>query len=368
MERQFKTLFLRLLQSLARAPKAAFADLAANPPKRILVIRQHDQLGDFLLSTPVFRALRAFYPSAEISVVARPYSAALATHNRYIDQVIVFHDQFRQWNLSYASQFWRQLRQDFDLAVVLNTVSHSLSSDLIARFSGARFILGSDQPRFAGLEHNFFYNLIAPYRDLPLPQSEKNLDIVRAIGADTADHSEHMTLLQEERQHAAERLQKSGWNAERPLVALHPGAGKILNRWPAQYFAQVANRLAAMSNCQFFVTWGPAEDELATNLMQNLQTEAISFQCRDIRELAAILSHASLFICNDTGVMHLAAAVDTPLIAIFGPTPPEEWKPVGDRFVSLRAPDHRCESVAVEEVVSQAMGMLKMYPVAEKAG
>ncbi|MBN1541605.1 glycosyltransferase family 9 protein [candidate division KSB1 bacterium] len=358
IERMSKRLFLSLLQRLAGSGQATAKELTENPPQRILVVRQHDQLGDFLLSTPVFRALRAAYPQAQITVVARSYTADLARHNRYIDGVIEFRDQLRGWTPAYAIDFWRRLRSGHDLAVVLNTVSHSLSSDLIARFSRAPFILGSEHHPFPGFERNFFYNLLAPYRNLPLPQSEKNLDIVRAIGVDTADASEHLTLLSDEKRRAREKLNDLGCDPSVPLVALHPGAGKMLNRWPADRFAETANRLAEIEPLQFLVTWGPAENELGHILLANLKVEAIELHCRDIRELAAVFFHLDLLICNDTGVMHLAAAVETPLVAVFGPTAPEEWKPVGERFVAVRAPDLLCSSVSVEKVVARAHQLL----------
>jgi len=92
--------------------------------------------------------------------------------------------------------------------VVLNTVSHSFTNDLLANFSGARYILGSEQLIFPGCTRNFFYNLTAPYSPVEKHQSERNLDIVRHIGVETDDLSEVMHLFNMERQAAQKKLEK----------------------------------------------------------------------------------------------------------------------------------------------------------------
>ncbi|MDZ7343255.1 MAG: glycosyltransferase family 9 protein, partial [candidate division KSB1 bacterium] len=77
-----------------------------------------------------------------------------------------------------------------------------------------------------------------------------------------------------------------------------------------------------------------------------------------LRQLAAVLSLIDGLVCNDTGVMHLAAAVDTPLVAIFGPTNPDEWKPLGNKFVAVRGENQRCEAVSVPQVLQALQSLL----------
>jgi len=326
--------------------------------RRILVVRQHDQLGDFLLSTPVFRALRQFFPQAHIAVIARAYTAELAYNNQYLNDVLVIPEKLLAWT---PVKIWRLLaglRRGWDLTIVLNTVSHSLTSDLLAYFSGARYILGSEHRLFPGCKRNFFYNLVARYFTQTRPQSERNLDIVRHLGIDTDDRSEVMTLTAQEKLFASSLLRRHGIGEKDVVVAMHPGAGKVHNRWPVEKFAELANALHRQFDVRLVLTWGPHENALGVNLCRRLSFDPIVLHELSIRQLAALLAHANIFICNDTGVMHLAAAVGTPLVAIFGPTDPNEWKPSGKKFVAVRGEKHSCENVSVQQVLQAVQNLL----------
>ncbi len=331
--------------------------------RRILVIRQHDQLGDFLLSTPVLRALRQFFPQAHIAVLARSY-AAEAAHNQYINEVLVFPEKGYLWT---PAKLWRLvagLRRGWDLAVVLNTVSHSLTSDLLAYFSGARYILGSEHRIFPGCKRNFFYNLVARHFEQPRHQTERNLDIVRHLGIDTDDRGEVMALTAQDQLFARNILRQHGIAENEAILVLHPGAGKLQNRWPAEKFAEMANTLHRQSAVRLILIWGPKEKALAMEVRKRLTFDPIVIHGLSLRQLAAVLSHCEVFICNDTGVMHLAAAVSTPLVAIFGPTDPNEWKPFGKKFVALRGDKSRCDTVSVQQVLQAIQALLgaKLVP------
>lgn len=358
IEQFFKYNQLRFLEKWLGKPGIPLGEFKSNEIKRILIVRQHDQLGDFLLSTPVFRALRAKFPNAYVTVVARKYTATLAQHNQYIDNVIVFYEHGRDWTLRKLYHFIKQLRDKYDLAVVLNTVSHSLTSDLIARFSGAMFILGSEHLLFHGTRRNFFYNLTAPYKTGTRNQSERNLDIVRFIGADTNDLSEHITLLPSEKTWAVNFLKSRGWDGNKKIISIHPGAGKLGNRWPVDNFARVANKLASDFNALLLTTWGPGEEDLGEKLITLITGPCLSVTHGEIRNVAALLSCSALFLCNDTGVMHLAAAAGVPLVVVFGPTNPEEWKPAGEQFVAIRGINHKCSEIDSKDVIFLAKKML----------
>jgi len=357
-EQFFKHKQLRLFEKYLGSRRLFPEEFDPSRVKRILIVRQHDQLGDFLLSTPVFRALRKRFPSAYIAVVTRKYTAALAQNNEFINAVIPFYEHGADWRFKSLRYFLQQIRAGYDLTIVLNTVSHSLTSDLIARFSNAPYILGPEHLLFSGTQTNFFYNLISPYRDGRINQSERNLDIVRYIGADTEDASENITLLQSEKEWAKDHLRSMGWDGRKKLVAVHPGAGKIPNRWPVENFVAVAEKLVEEKNVQIFLTWGPAEEELGARFKFLAKFPLISTIEKNIRRFAALLANTDLLLCNDTGVMHVGAAVGTPLVAIFGPTDPEQWKPVGEKIIAVRGKDGACSSVSPESVLRKAAGLL----------
>lgn len=325
----------------------------------ILVIRQHDQLGDFLLSTPVLRALREHFPKARIGVVVRDYFAEIVEHNPFVDEILVFHENGRDWTRQRIRRFWRQLRSGWDLAVVLNTVSHSLTSDLLAHFSRAKFILGSEHLVFAECSRNFFYNLVAPYWSEQRHQTERNLDIVRHIGVDTTDLSETMALSREERSDAMIALRELGLLQGKTVIGMHVGAGKLFNRWPVGRFGQLAQMLHDSKVAQVLLFGGPGEEQLVEHLCKYIQFDPIKIPPTSLRRLAAFFTCCDALVCNDTGVMHLAAAVGTPLVAIFGPTDPAEWKPPGKRFVALRDSTRKAtDAIDVEQVYKALVDLL----------
>jgi ADP-heptose:LPS heptosyltransferase len=287
----------------------------------------------------------------------------LAQDHQYLDEVIPFYENLRYWNPGYFIWFWRRIRSGYDLAIVLNTVSHSLTSDILARISRARYVLGTEHRLFNGTKRNFFYNLIAPHFNSTRHQSERNLDIVRFLGMNTDDLREHITLSSEERELASARVQSLGWDLQKLLIAIHPGAGKLENRWPVEHFALVGDKLAHDHAAQLLVTWGPKEEALGYQLLSALKHPAIALSGLKLRGLAAVYSHARLLICNDTGVMHLAASVGTPLVAIFGPTDPEQWKPIGDQIVAVRAEDCKCISVTPDQVLDAASRLISRQGV-----
>jgi ADP-heptose:LPS heptosyltransferase len=363
-EQYFKHNQLRILQRWLGLAEIAPQQIDPNRIERILVVRQHDQLGDFLLSTPVFSALRNHFKGRSITVLARKYTSMLAQHHDSIDDIITFYEHGSDWTRAGMARLLQAIRNKFDLAVVLNTVSHSLSSDLLARFCCRTFILGSSHLPFGGTESNFFYNLLAPYQDGIRHQSERNLDILRYIGITAKDLHERICLTEQEKQLARANLVAKGWDPERLLIMVHPGAGKLGNRWPVDAFAEAANRLQQKFSAQIAVSWGPQEIELGKTLISQIHSPIIEANDRDLRKLAALFQQSGLFMCNDTGVMHLAASVGTSLVAVFGPTDPAQWKPWGEEFVAVRAADQLSRSVRVDEYCHNAVNLLKIKGIA----
>ena len=358
-EQWFKKVLLSFVEKFFGSDEIPPDSVDLTTIKRILVIRQHDQLGDFLLCTPVFRALRQKFPNAFIAALVRNYTYQVTENNKYLDQVILFHEYGGNFSWRWAKEFFKQLRSGWDLTIVLNTISHSVTSDLLARFSRSRYILGPDHLPFIGTYRNFFYNLLVPYDEtLIVSQSQKNMDIVRYLGIGSDDLSENMTLLPSELEDARQFLLANGVKAGDLLVGIHPGAGKLENRWPVEKFCELAKELNVRFHPKFVFSWGPDEEDLGQQLLQCTDLQVMTTEGMSLRQLAAVISHQNLFFCNDTGVMHLAAAVNTPLVVVFGPTDPVRWKPVGEKFVAVRSASEKCADVSVREVINAGERLL----------
>jgi lipopolysaccharide heptosyltransferase II len=358
IERFFKRNCLRLLENHIGKEPLDPVVLNGVRIQRILVIRQHDQLGDLLLSTPVFRALKTKFPDAHITAIVRAYTEQILRNHPYIDEVLTFQEYLFRWTLKKAVRFWRALRSGFDLAIVLNTVSHSLSSDIMAKLSGAPYVLGSEHKRFEGCTRNYFYNLIAPYDDEEKHQSERNLDIVRYIGVDTKNLKEEIGLTHEEKDRAKSILNSLIKKPDRPVLGIQPGAGKVENRWPAERFAGVADRLVRKLDVNVVLFHGPNEESHISTMKESMTSHFQVAPRISLRSDVAVFSQLNLFLCNDTGVMHAAASVGTPLVAIFGPTDPASWKPWGDHFVAIRGENRSVQNVKVETVFLESLKIL----------
>ncbi len=141
-------------------------------------------------------------------------------------------------------------------------------------------------------------------------------------------------LSDSDRQHGADWLRQHGWDTESPLIALHPGAGSAAKRWPLEKFVALAHDLSTRGT--LLIVEGPAEPGAGQQVAGEVKSGTCLASCLEPRLLAAVLSHCRLFVGNDSGVAHLAAAVGSPCVLVFGPTPAEHWAPIGDRVAILR--------------------------------
>jgi ADP-heptose:LPS heptosyltransferase len=354
-----KNILIRTLEVMIRKPVLTPEQIDFSVVRTVLVIRQHDQLGDFLLATPVFRAIRNRFPEAHIGVLVRDYFADAVAGNPLVDEVLVLQKGRLRRDLRHMMTLWQKLYNRWDLTIVLNTVSHSLSSDLLAELSGRRLILGSAHRVFPGASRNFFYNLLAPYSPTTRHQSERNLDIVRYIHAHTDDLSEFMFVGDIERRQALEILHRLGLRDGKLSIALHVGAGKTANRWPVAHFARLAQLLHDHLDVQILLFWGPDETTLAEEFCRLITFVPVKVHPAGLRHLAACFTWCALLVCNDTGVMHVCASVGVPLVAAFGPTHPDEWKPIGDSFVAVRTTTCAVGDVEVDSVYRQVITLLQ---------
>jgi len=316
---------------------------------RVLIIRQQDQLGDFLLSTPAIRAVRDRFPSAHIGIVVKDYFAGAMQNSPFVDDLLVFCKKGRDWTAGKFLSLWEKLYGKWDFAVVLSSESHSLTSDMLALLSGARWILGSARSPYGGCRRNFMYNLLAPDSPPSAHQSARNLDIVRTIGAESNNLHETVHITAGEKEEISRRFPEL-YGGPRPIVGFHIGANKMENRWPAARFAALRETLHQSGLDHLVVFWGPAEKDLGSEFLRLLRSPVHAVEPENLREQAVHFSLCDAVVCNDTGVMHLCASVGTPLVAVFGPTDPEFWKPPGDSFIALRSRDRKMEGVSVGEV------------------
>ena len=297
---------------------------------KILVIRV-DGIGDLLNSTPAISLLRENYPSAEITVLARPRNAPVLIANPDVDRVLTFARDGEHRRFKARLQFYRRLRRErFQLVVAMQT---AMWSHLVAFFSGAPYRLGRYQKRFKStLTHAWQ----GTYAKGETHEVDRNLELVRLICKGEGKRKLKFYLLPHEITASESRLASWRIGADTFLIGIHPGGSSFDKRWPEKRYAELADKLAQHYNATILLLHGPQEASLADNIQQTMQSRAIIYAPETIRELGGLLACCDLVVCNDSGPMHLAAALDVPTVAIFGPTDHVVWRPLSENAAIVR--------------------------------
>ncbi|WP_339137567.1 MAG: glycosyltransferase family 9 protein [Candidatus Electrothrix sp. GW3-4] len=290
--------------------------------KTICIIRTA-YIGDVVMTLPILPALHNKYPEARITFLTSTASVAVLQHNPYLDNILTF-DPF--WFYSGRIRDWlffikklRLLR--FDLLIETRADIRELA--LLAFWIPARFKVSYDvggggyllshRVPYPGLCHKVDYHLhLAQYLGCPIEGVEAEL-----------------FLTAEEKQEIVSILRAQGITG--PFLAVHPGSRLVLKRWFPDRFAQVCENLFQLHGLPVVLVGAAEEAPLTERIQATLQCQqcqAISLAgTLSIRQLAALLGRAALFLCNDSAPMHIAAAMKTPTVAIFGPSQSVETSP-----------------------------------------
>lgn len=328
--------------------------------ERLLIVRQHNQLGDMLLGSPLLRAVRERAPHARIDLISGSFNHEAVRCSTRVSEVLLY-DKARFMRRPLAAKRFvdRLVDARYDLALVAGSVSFSHTSVWLALASRARRRAGRPGPNGQGLEvarDMFDWVLPAP-RD-GRHQTGVALDLVAPFGASTPDWTPEMGLDPREAQAGRDELAKQiGARGDSLRIVMHPGAGKEPNRWPAQRFGQLARALRIRGH-RVALAAGPRERTLLVRADAGAATTLPRLAPLSVHALAGAIADADFAIVNDTGVLHIAVAVRTPTLAFFGPTDPAIWCPASARAWTLRPSDGRLESLPSEVVGAAATGLL----------
>jgi len=300
------------------------------PPhaQKILVTKLR-AIGDVLLSSVVLANLRAAYPAAEIDMLTERLSGDVLAGNPDLSSVIVF-DPRRD---SAIGILGRIRRRRYDL--VFDLFGNPRSA-LIALFSGAPERVGY---RFGCRRH--CYTTVVEPRGGEVHNTEFNLDALRALGIPVPSRTVAVPVDAAARVHAETFFRESGleWKF---VVALNPGGGWSSKRWGTQHFARLGDMLAGDWNAAIVVLWGPGELQDAERIRDAMTRQCHLIPSTTLKQLAAILGRCSLLVTNDSGPMHIGAAMGTPIVALFGPTNPDLQGPFNTLHVVVQNPRVLC--------------------------
>lgn len=301
-----------------------------NDFKKILVVRT-DRIGDVVLTTPVLKALRDNYPQSHIAMMVAPESRELLEENPYSDEVIVYDkSKGHQGFLG----FWRFVlelkKKKFDLAIVLHTKKRTNIITFLA-----------DIPKRVGYRDKKFGFLltdkIKDTRSLGLKHEvEYCLDILKYMGMEVKGAFPYVPLKKDALAWAENFLQEAGIKKEERLACIHPGASCVSKRWLKERFIVLANRLLENYALKVILVASGADVMIADEIAKNTRYPVINAAGKtSLPQLAALLKRCSIFISNDSGPVHIASSVGTPVISLFGRNQaglsPVRWGPVGER-------------------------------------
>ena len=306
--------------------------------RNILVLRT-DGIGDVLNSTPAISALRKTYPDAHITAVVKPYGAEMLSQNSDVDEIIIYDPQSQHKKLMDKVYFLRKLRSNgYDTVLVLN---NSSLSNFMAYVSGARIRVGrrSEPKRF---NHTLTHWVNRRDPKGTKHEIDRNLDVVYLLNVKNGTRNLVLHFTEEEKTYAEDFLRLNNLREKRDngflfrLVGIHSGGSSCDKLWPSEYFAEIADRLIDEFNARVILFTGPSEKALAQNILSNVKHPMTLASGINLRQLAVLIGRCSLFICNDSGPMHIASALRVPIVAIFGSTDYVRWRPQNENAVVVR--------------------------------
>ncbi len=291
--------------------------------KNILLIRL-SSLGDIVLASPAIRAVRQHFPDARISMLVAKQSADLISENPHLDEVIPFDREARDKNTGEMMRIIRILRErEFELVV---DFQRKFRTGLLAYLSGAKCRVGNGPLCTIRVPNRINKHAIDRY-----------FDLLHAIGINTKDRRLELFLTESDRVSAREILNAKGICPDRIKVALFPGAGWKLREWMPVRFAAIGDCVAVHFDAQVLIFGGPKERELVDHVASLMTTTPITVaEALPIRQFAALVEQCNLFITNDTGPMHIAAAMQTPTVALFGPGDHIRFQPLEPIHTTIR--------------------------------
>jgi heptosyltransferase II len=341
-----------------------------------LLIRATNWVGDAVLALPALRAVRCKFPDAHISILARPYIADLYRGQGVSDELIAYDPIVEHRGWSGRNQLIAKLRcRHFDVALLLQNAFDAAwlawraqISQRIGYARDARSLL--------------LTKAIAVPKDGEIPAHEKfyYLELVRRAGwLDALPQVDHITLQVSDSAslHAIQTLIDAGSRPHAQRIAIGAGASYGSAKcWPPERFAEWANRFLANNDADVILFGTAAEAPVSNAIVANMRRKPIDLTGKTaIADLPALLSQCHLFLGNDSGAMHVAAAVGLPVVAVFGPTDPLGTAPVTPRcsvvqqkpycspcFLRRCPTDHRCMKQVTPDMVEAAVNPWLIAP------
>jgi heptosyltransferase-3 len=288
--------------------------------RSVLIIKLR-YIGDVLLATPTVRAIKAARPDVRVTMMLNRGTEDVLSGNPDMVEIVVLDKG------SLAAQ-WRLIaglrRRRFDTVIDLTDGDRSA---FLSWISGAPVRIGfNDEHRWRGRCYTQVIHPVPGVRH----RIDRDLEALKPIGIQAGSKDLQLWLTAEEENSADQLLDQLGVQRSQPMVILQPGARYWFKAWPPERFAELADHLMSQYGCQVLIGGGDQDIDLAQQIRELAKSRPVIMAGRTtIKQFAAIAKKSALFVGSDSGAMHIATAVDTPVVALFGPSDPREWGPRG---------------------------------------
>ncbi|MBU0468236.1 MAG: lipopolysaccharide heptosyltransferase II [Candidatus Omnitrophica bacterium] len=304
--------------------------------KKVLILRT-DHIGEVLLSTVVVDAIKKHYPQAHITFATSSLARSVVEAKKGIDEILVFEtlDVRNLWPRLYG--WYRQIAfKGYDLAILLNS---NKFLHLVVFLAGIKSRIGFDRKwpflltqkipdkRAEGLKHEVEYNL----------------ELLETIGIKESGIKPLLKVSEFEEKNVKELLSERSINLKKKIIVVQPGSSFIQKRWPKEHFVELIGLLLDHYDVNIVLSGSCDEFELCDDIVTQFEKNVYNFAGKfNLKQLISLLSIADILIANDSGPMHIAAALDRQIIAIFGRgtkgTGPNRWGPLGNKSIVFHRP------------------------------
>ena len=295
--------------------------------------------------TPALSALRKGFPDSHISLLINPWVKEIFDGNPDFDETIIYDEKGKERSLKGKIKFIRSLRnRNFDAGIVMQPRS----------YKAALFVYLSRIPERIGYGHslrNLLLTRIVKPPKVSLHAVDTFLNIVLSLGVEPARKEPYLPSSPQANDWAEKFLGKQGVSIGELLIGINPGAFKQSKRWPEPRYAELSDKMIKEFGAKVIIFQGPGEDNIVEKVVSLMRKKAIVANT-SIKELAALSRRCKLFVSNDTGPMHVAAASGTRVIALFGPANPERSHPWGGDHIVIKKdlPCSPCSRIVCKEL------------------
>ena len=288
--------------------------------RSVLLIKLRS-IGDTVLTTPSLFALKRFLPHARIDILLEDWVAPVLEGFPFVDNIITL----KRNSTTARARIARELRSsNYDVAYNLHG---GTTATLLTRASGATRRVGLKSYQYSRLYTHLAPSPLELWRRDKTHSVEQQLALLGWTGVPVTDRPPtQLAVVDHAAASIAKRLRSAGWDEQTPLAVIHPAAAFATKQWSAEKFGRVADYLSECGLTVVVITT-PAEAPVVSQLQGSSVSSLISFTDLSLPEVTALASRARIFVGNDSGIAHIAAAVGLPSVVIFGSSNIAHWRP-----------------------------------------